>query len=273
MNGIPVNLRNLERIQEGNPRASRIATLLLGATGSAAVLVVGLTLKSRSGGTEPAKVDQLAALVAQANQGEKPGTKQLKAGELGFPEVLSDAKNPTTALVAVKGQDGRLVPLEEGAATEPPPPTDQLPVVPLPAGTLLNATSVTTEPKDRLTKLAADASVVSEKVSEAEAGSEGGFSIQVASFKEQADADKFVSDLRRRGHRAYRQAANVAGRGLWHRVRIGSFKNAFEATSYKQKLEREERITALVIDPEKVERQEQARAAKLAERIRLYGSE
>ena len=106
----------------------------------------------------------------------------------------------------------------------------------------------------------------------AEPGMDSGYTIQVASFKSQEDADRFVEDLRRRDHRAFRQAANVPGRGLWHRVRIGPFTNKYQAELYKDKLEEKERVTALVIDPEKVERAEQVRAAKLAERIRKYGS-
>lgn len=97
--------------------------------------------------------------------------------------------------------------------------------------------------------------------------------VQVASFKDQDDADQFVIDLRKRGHSAFRVAANVPGRGIWHRVRIGSFKNQYQAELYRKKLEETERTIALVIDPDKVERQEQIRAAKVAEHIRKYGSE
>jgi cell division septation protein DedD len=100
----------------------------------------------------------------------------------------------------------------------------------------------------------------------------GGYQVQVASFKDQAEAERFALELRDRGHEAHRVAANVPGRGLWHRVRIGPFKTKYQASLYKTKLEKAENITALVIDPDKVERQQQVRAAKLAERIRKYGS-
>ncbi len=100
---------------------------------------------------------------------------------------------------------------------------------------------------------------------------DGGYQVQVASFQNQADAEKFVEDLRRRGHRAFRQPANVPGRGLWHRVRVGPFKTKYAATLYQRKLEKQERISALVIDPDKVEQQQKIRAAKLAARIKKYG--
>src|SRR5690606_32334645 len=90
--------------------------------------------------------------------------------------------------------------------------------------------------------------------------------IQVASFRSPDDADGFVTELRKRGHRAYRQAAYVPERGLWHRVRIGPFKSRFEAQQYQQKLEAAERISTFLVDPEKVRRQEEIRNAKQAAR-------
>lgn len=275
MNPSPVNLRNLERIQEGGSgRGSRLGTLLLAASGTAAVLVAAVALRGRQGPPRAAPVDQLAVLVAEAEAKKQPSKNELDSSELGFPELLSDADTRTTALVAVKDKDGRLIEKSEGElAPGPPPALDQLPVVPLPAGSLLTATTVTREPKDEMTQVAAQASAVPDKTSMAAAGSDGGFSVQVASFKNQDDAERFVSELRRRGHRAFRVSANVPGRGLWQRVRIGSFPSKYEATLYKKKLEETERLTALVIDPDKVERQEQVRSAKLAERIRKFGSQ
>jgi DedD protein len=93
----------------------------------------------------------------------------------------------------------------------------------------------------------------------------------VASFKDQPDADKFVDDLRKRGHRAFRQAAYVPGRGLWHRVRIGPFKNKYEADQYRLKFEKAERVSPYVIDPHKTKEAEEARAQKLEIRIKRFG--
>jgi cell division septation protein DedD len=274
MNTSPVNLRNLEQIHEGSQaRSPRVATLLLAATGATAVLVVGMAMRDRSPTVEPQNKDPLALLIADAEKDQKEDGAQLRTEELEFPDVLSDADSRTTALVAVKDKDGRLLPTNPDELAEPPPATDKIPVVPLPAGTLLSATPVTSDPKDELSQMAAQVATVPEDAELAPPGSDGGYLVQVASFKEQDDADQFVTELRKRGHSAFRVAANVPGRGIWHRVRIGSFKTKYQAELYKQKLETQERTIALVIDPEKVERQEQIRAAKLAERIRKYGSE
>jgi cell division septation protein DedD len=274
MNTSPVNLRNLEQIHEGvGSRSPRIATLLLAATGATAVLVVGMAMRDRSPAEEPKDKDPLAALVADAERKKQDDGVQLKAEELDFPDILSDADSRTTALVAVKDKQGNLIAAAGDVPVEPPPATDKIPVVPLPAGTLLAATPVTTHPKDELAQMAAQVAKMPDDQALVPAGSDGGYLVQVASFKDQEDADEFVTDLRKRGHSAFRVAANVAGRGIWHRVRIGSFKTKYQAELYKKKLEETERTIALVIDPDKVERQEQMRAAKLAERIRKYGSE
>ncbi len=161
--------------------------------------------------------------------------------------------------------------LPPGSPSLPPPAGDRLPVVPLPAGTLLSSTPVTTQPRDKLTELAANASKVDENVPMASPGSEGGYQIQVASFKKAEDADLFAADLRKRGHKAYRQAAYVPERGLWHRVRIGPFKTRYEANKYKEKFERTERVSPYVVDPDKVKLAEDIRASKLEARKRRYG--
>lgn len=274
MNTSPVNLRNLEQIHEGgSARSPRLATLLLAATGATAVIVVGMAMRDRSPVVEAKDKDPLAALVADAERKKKDEGLQLQADELQFPDVLSDADSRTTALVAVKDSKGRLIPAQPEIPGSPPPAADTIPVVPLPAGTLLAATPVTTDPKDELSQLAARAAQVPDDAPLAPSGTDGGYLVQVASFKDQDDADQFVTELRKRGHSAFRVAANVPGRGIWHRVRIGSFKTKYQAELYKKKLEEDERTITLVIDPDKVERQEQVRAAKLAERIRKYGSE
>ncbi len=266
----PVNLRNLERIQESDGKSSRLATILLASTGIAALVVVGTMMAEREGPPARSEADPLEALVLEAQASTEKDPAHLDGSDVSFPAILSDSDTPTTALAAVKDKNGSLVEQPEPAPAAPPPPTDELPVVPLPAGTLLNATPVTTEAKDELSAMAASASNVDDAPM-VEPGMDGGYQVQVASFQNQADAEKFVEDLRRRGHRAFRQPANVPGRGLWHRVRVGPFKTKYAATLYQRKLEKQERISALVIDPDKVEQQQKIRAAKLAARIKKYG--
>jgi cell division septation protein DedD len=265
----PVNVRNLDDIQEEDrgSRTSRFAALLLASLAGAAIVTAAVVMSRRGGAVQHTTRDPLADLVlAQKNLG--PSADKLETREVSFPGILSDGDKPTTALAAVRDEHGRLQPPPEApaATAAPPPGVDRLPVVPLPVGDMLGATPVTTQPKDGLVALAADKSRLPANGELAPAGMDGGFQLQVASFKEQVEADRLVDDLRRRGHRAYRLAANVPERGIWQRVRIGPFKTKFEATKYKADFERVERITPFVVDPDKVKQAAEIRAARLAAR-------
>jgi cell division septation protein DedD len=55
------------------------------------------------------------------------------------------------------------------------------------------------------------------------------FTIQVASLKEQKTANTMVDRLRANGYPAYRERADIEGKGTWHRVRIGSFSGPADA--------------------------------------------
>jgi DedD protein len=267
-----VNVRNLEQIQEQDAgRPSRIGTLLLVSLAGAALVSAGVMMSKKSSAPTRSTQDPLAALVADAKPPGAPA-EALDGKEVSFPRILSDETNPTTALAAVKDERGRLVKQDEagmlaaqgGVLPAPPPATDRLPVVPLPVGTLLNASPVITSPRDVLTDMAANAAASKTDGELAPEGSEGGFQLQVASFKEQPEADKAVEDLRKRGHRAFRQAAHVPERGLWHRVRVGPFKTKLEALKYKDRFERTERIAPFLVDPDKVKQAEEQRAARLS---------
>jgi len=93
--------------------------------------------------------------------------------------------------------------------------------------------------------------VAREEGAEIPPGTPGGHQLQVSSFKTQEEADRFASALRRRGHRAYIEPANVPGRGLWYRVRIGPFKYRHSAVIYRQEFEAKERLVTFIVDPPK----------------------
>lgn len=272
-----VSVRNLEQIQEDDPssRPSRFGALLLASLAGAAIVTTGVVMAGRSGPpAKPAK-DPLAELVSQSKNQAAPA-EALEGRDVSFPAILSDSERPTTALAAVRDERGRLVnqaQQDPGAVpTAPPPAGDRLPVVPLPVGDLLSATPVTSAPKDSLTALAADAARVPDDATLAAPGSEGGFQLQVASFKDEADAARLVEDLRKRGHRAYSQAAHVPERGLWHRVRIGPFRSKLEANQYREKFEKSERVAPYVVDPDKVKQAEAQRAARIAAQRKRAGN-
>lgn len=250
-------VRDFEDLRE-DPTTPRFGTWSLLVVGVACVGfgVLALGPTSRSGAE---KSDPLAEL-AERQKAEAPANakartdkaKQLGTDEVTFPGLLSDGANPTTALAAVRGRDSKpSAELEKRPlAALPPPPTDRLPVMPLPARNVLAATPVVTRPRDTLTRVAAEkgALVGAER---AAAGHEGQFQLQVSSFRTRDEADQFAVELRSRGHRAYVTSAEVEGRGIWYRVRIGPFSTQAEAAKYRGDFETKERVVPFVVLPPK----------------------
>ena len=70
--------------------------------------------------------------------------------------------------------------------------------------------------------------------------------IQVASLKDSKDADEMVARLKKKGYPAYRISSNIPEKGIWHRVRIGYFKDKAEAGSTLDKLKKEKYSPFLV---------------------------
>src|SRR5262249_41700825 len=151
------------------------------------------------------KPDPLGDLVSQKTKGASfPRTQDLSTQEVTFPSVLSDQGNPTTALAAVHPST-----VATPADTSvPPPAADKLPVVPVPAQDLLQASPVVTRPRDNLTKTAAESAQINVTPSPSvPAGHEGGYQLQVSSFRTPEEANLFADQLRARGHKAYVQEA------------------------------------------------------------------
>ncbi len=258
-------MRNLEQIQEsdgeGRALASPSVTILLVALGGACIVFAGLALGGRRSTPQVTKNDPLGDLVTQ--QGKAPAAAAIKSTDLSthdvtFPGILSDEGSPTTALAAVKGGSApttKPVGTPEGAIAlnvpaAPPPPTDRLPVVPLPAQQVLEASPVVTRPRDSLTRAASDAAQASVSTEPAApAGHDGGFQLQVSSFRTQGEAEQFSTQLRARGHKAYVIEAHVPGRGTWYRVRIGPFPTQHAAAAYRSGFEGREHVVPFIVPP------------------------
>lgn len=264
------SVRNLEQIQEndGGPSTPRGVTILLVALGAGAIVFAALALGGKRGASTASKTDPLGELVVQQQKVGTTTTTSAKATDLNahdvtFPGILSDESAPTTALAAVKGGSpapkasgsNALVPVtpplpEAAPADAPPPPTDRLSVVPLPAQNILEASPVVTRPRDSLTKAANDAAQLnSASQPAAPAGKEGGYQLQVSSFRTQAEGDAFAAQLRARGHKAYVLEAHVPNRGTWYRVRIGPFPSQHAAASYRVGFEGREHVVPFIVQP------------------------
>src|SRR5690349_12924467 len=162
------SVRNLEQIQEndGTGGTPRLVTILFVALGAGCIVFAALALGGKRSTPTATKSDPLGELVTQqAKIGQVSSAKptDLSARDVTFPGILSDEGSPTTALAAVKGGSGKTAPPPaivpgdptgaivlntkpggEAAPGSPPPPSDRLPVVPLPAQNVLEASPVVT---------------------------------------------------------------------------------------------------------------------------------
>ncbi|MDX9723937.1 MAG: SPOR domain-containing protein [Myxococcota bacterium] len=72
------------------------------------------------------------------------------------------------------------------------------------------------------------------------AKSEGSsFAVQVSAFQEQAVADGLARSLKRKGYQAQVSADEVPGKGVWYRVRVGTYSSREEAEKAKKNLANE----------------------------------
>ncbi len=72
------------------------------------------------------------------------------------------------------------------------------------------------------------------------------FTIQVASYKNAKIADNMVAKLKKGGYLAYRSIGKIPGKGIFYRIRIGSFKNRAEASGTFNRLKKEN-IKAIIV--------------------------
>jgi cell division septation protein DedD len=218
--------------------------------------------------------------------GTPSAAAQLSARDVTFPSILSDDKNgsSTTALAAVRSPvsappppaPSERLPVVQFAGGTPPVPHDtrieihesapppapapreshaeisfSQPSAPsLPAQNVLEATPIVTRPRDALTKTASDAAqIATPPAASSPQGHEGGWQLQVSSFKTEQEASQFADQLRARGHKAYTVQARVPGRGEWWRVRVGPFASQHAALAYRASFEQKEHVVPFVVPP------------------------
>jgi DedD protein len=256
----PSNLRNIDQLQEDDDerRMPRGVTAALVVLGGGCVVFAALALGGRTSQVQAPKADPLGDLVSQRSPRvsgvSSAQSSDLQPRDVTFPQMLSDEDKPTTALAAVRPMGSSMaLPASVAAPSRPPPPTDRLPVVPLPAQAFLEATPIVTRPRDTMTKAASDAAQISTPAAAsadtAPAGHEGGYQLQVSSFRTQGEAQSFADQLRARGHKAYVVEAHVPTRGTWFRVRIGPFQTQHAAAQYRTGFEAREHVVPFVVPP------------------------
>ncbi len=77
-------------------------------------------------------------------------------------------------------------------------------------------------------------------------GTTGNLTIQVASMKDGSAAERIVAKLKKGGYPAYLSRIYIPDKGLWFRIRVGSYKDRGEAAAEMDRLIREQRRPILV---------------------------
>ena len=176
----------------------------------------------------PTRSDPLAALEQGADEADEPAPK---------PAIKPVEKKPAEK------------PIVEAPKPEPPKPIAEAPkppkVEPRPEPPKV-------EPKPEPPKAetprppveAPKPAVSAEKL--AAASKPGHYTLQLSAFQDRAEADDFAKKLGPIGYKPNIVAADIPGRGVWYRVRVGDFASQKAALDAKSELERKLHIIAYV---------------------------
>jgi cell division septation protein DedD len=78
-------------------------------------------------------------------------------------------------------------------------------------------------------------------------GDQGALTVQVAAFRKSEKAEELIAALRRKGYDAYQVSAELPGRGMYHRVRVGHYTDAQEARLAASRLKQEKLETIILM--------------------------
>lgn len=73
------------------------------------------------------------------------------------------------------------------------------------------------------------------------------YTVQVASYPEKGLAEDKVKELKRLGYAAFVASSELPGKGMWHRVRLGSFANRAAAERLQQDLRAKKSIPSIIV--------------------------
>ena len=72
------------------------------------------------------------------------------------------------------------------------------------------------------------------------------FFVQVASFQNPEDAKRQAAKLKSKGYKVIIVKADIPGKGIWHRVRLGPYKDSSDAKAAALKYEKNEKVSTFV---------------------------
>jgi cell division septation protein DedD len=151
---------------------------------------------------------------------------------LGYPEALTSSKKhePFKSLPKQTSKKVRKVPAAAKAPTKKPAaepkPAPKLRSTPKPEPAPAVEQAATAKPKE----------APRSKPAPRTAPQKGQFSVQVAAVQNAKSAEQLSARLRKQGYRSYHVRSEVAGKGVWYRVRVGAFEDRGAADRMLAKL-------------------------------------
>ena len=67
----------------------------------------------------------------------------------------------------------------------------------------------------------------------------GGYTLNIASFRDKGNADRLRKELEQKGYEAFVEKANIPQKGMWYRVAVGHFPSREEALAFAKVLQEE----------------------------------
>ena len=256
-------MRDLDQLRErGDDATGRKLGLfaLAGILSVAAVFAMGIMV-GRGGDEESRETkDPLAELALPQAKAENAladnPTANVRPEALSFPSTLVENQDDPAVEEAVRAAEAEHRALETqhtrapGAAQDVPP----IPAAPPPTVADLPAQTAARGDDAHLARVAAHDPLVARALPESEPavslapqGRDGAYVLQVVSYEGASQAEKFANTLRARGHKAFVMAADVPGRGRFHRVRVGPFETRQEAASYQRTFENSEHMHTILV--------------------------
>lgn len=233
----------------------QIAGVLIGGLvvmGSVFVLgvVVGKNLANH--GTAATAPDLLTALDQKAEEVSLTFQEELTRKQpVVLPPPADDVVMPAVALTPPSAPEPKV---ELARAEVPAPAPVPAPAAPAPtprpkldetvdAAPVATRTAELPEKKTQTLSAAFDRAT---KPAPAEATKGGAWTLQISSSQSKDEANRFAARLRDRGYAPFIIQAEVAGRGTWYRVRMGSFPSKEAAARYLLDFKRETQLDAFV---------------------------
>lgn len=257
-------MRDLEQIQERDPEESgrRLGTMVMAALtlvglSSAIGVVVGRAAQPDAyETTDPLAAVDFGAMGNRGAEGLQEPVRDIRveAIDLTFPSTLSEKDERPEVLAALEAaarEEAELA--DEPQAAVVPAPLPEAPSAPavvphsLPAAIAAGPASRQLPRAARNDPLVAETMPEHEPVPRADRGEEGEYTLQVISYDSRDQARAFARRLRAKGHKAFVARAEIEGRGVYFRVRIGPFDKRHKARAYRADFEAQEGMNTYIV--------------------------